>query len=202
VLCSVGQEGQLRMWDERKASSATAASMPQGAPLFCLGWSPSADMIVAGSENGEVLFFDPRSIQEPLQKWEGHDDSVRRIVALPGLVPPLCRRLRLALHRSVSNVAMPLHRTVSAGCAGLNCGFCVWVGGQATAWLPRRMIVMSLSCRWRPASLSSRPRAKCMLPPSSPSPRQHSLLRPCLWRGGCRKAGAARSSAAFGMLKV
>jgi hypothetical protein len=130
------------MWDERKASSATAASMPQGAPLFCLGWSPSADMIVAGSENGEVLFFDPRSIQEPLQKWEGHDDSVRRIVALPGLVPPLCRRLRLALHRSVSNVAMPLHRAVCL----LDVQVCelrvLWVGG----WAGNRLATASDDC--------------------------------------------------------
>lgn len=119
VLCSVGQEGQLRMWDERKAASATAASMPQGAPLFCLGWSPSADIIVAGSENGEVLFFDPRSIQEPLQKWDGHADSVRRIVALPGLVPPLRRRCdgdaspRLKFCNASASVS------VSAGCESL-----------------------------------------------------------------------------------
>ena len=100
VLCSVGQEGQLRMWDERKTASATAASMPQGAPLFCVAWSPSADMIVAGSENGEVLFFDPRSIEEPLQKWEGHADSVRRVVTLPGLlIPHACASALIAVPR-------------------------------------------------------------------------------------------------------
>ena len=84
VLGSVGQDGQLRLWDDRRPGAPTMTSMPQGAPLFCLAWSPSADMIVAGSENGEVFFFDPRSIQEPLQTWAGHSDSVRRLVTLSG----------------------------------------------------------------------------------------------------------------------
>ena len=91
VLGSVGQDGQVRLWDERsasgnalKTSGSTMASMPQGAPLFCMAWSPSADMIVAGSENGDVLFFDPRAIDEPLQQWQGHTDSVRRVAMLPG----------------------------------------------------------------------------------------------------------------------
>jgi len=85
VLCSVGQDGQMRMWDDRKPDGGpTMTSMPQGSPLFCLSWSSSGDMIATGSENGEVLFFDPRSIEEPLQKWQGHTDSVRRVAMLPG----------------------------------------------------------------------------------------------------------------------
>ena len=135
MLCSVGQEGQVRMWDERKAASATAASMPQGAPLFCLGWSPSADMIVAGSENGEVLFFDPRSIQEPLQKWDGHVDSVRRIVALPGLVPPLCRHLRWRCIAPFQMLqCLCIGQCVCWMCKSVNCGFCVWVGRQSRGY--------------------------------------------------------------------
>jgi len=75
----------MRMWDDRKpADGPTMTSMSQGSPLFCLSWSSSGDMIAAGSENGEVHFFDPRSIEEPLQKWQGHADSVRRVAMLPG----------------------------------------------------------------------------------------------------------------------
>ena len=88
VFGSVGQDGQLRLWDERKVACATMSSMPQGSPIFCLSWSSSGKMIAAGSENGEVLFFDPRSIETPLQIWKGHDDSVRRVSMLPGSLPP------------------------------------------------------------------------------------------------------------------
>ena len=88
VFGSVGQDGQLRLWDERKVACATMSSMPQGSPIFCLSWSSSGKMIAAGSENGEVLFFDPRSIETPLQIWKGHDDSVRRVSMLPGYLSP------------------------------------------------------------------------------------------------------------------
>jgi WD40 repeat protein len=88
VFGSVGQDGQLRLWDERKVACATMSSMPQGSPIFCLSWSSSGKMIAAGSENGEVLFFDPRSIETPLKIWKGHDDSVRRVSMLPGYLSP------------------------------------------------------------------------------------------------------------------
>lgn len=84
TLCSVGQDGQLRMWDDRKPSNPIMNSMPQGVPLFCLAWSASADMIAAGGEGGEIFFFDPRNIDEPLQKWHGHADSIRQVAMLPG----------------------------------------------------------------------------------------------------------------------
>ena len=93
TLCSVGQDGQLRIWDDRKPTSPTMTSMPQGSPLFCLAWSAAADMIAAGAESGEVLFFDPRQIDEPLQKWQGHADSVRQVAMLPGEEPRDARRV-------------------------------------------------------------------------------------------------------------
>ena len=87
VLGSVGQDGRLCLWDARKAASGPAStSTKQGSPIFCLAWSASADMIAVGSENGEVLFFDPRNVEEPLQTWGGHADSVRRVAMLPGAV--------------------------------------------------------------------------------------------------------------------
>lgn len=79
TLASAGQEGSVRFWDVRSKDGDAAVSNTTRSPLFCVCWGLDNKQLFAGSEDGTVLEYDFRAVGEPVQRLEGHVDSVQRL---------------------------------------------------------------------------------------------------------------------------
>ena len=62
-FASAGQDGAVRLWDERDKSYE--AALPHASPMFCVAWlqAPAGPLLAAAGEEGGVLVYDVRGTQ-------------------------------------------------------------------------------------------------------------------------------------------
>ena len=72
-FASAGQDGAVRLWDERERAST--AALPHPSPMFCVAWLPSAPLLAAAGEQGEVLVYDVRATQVPRRRAAPRDTA-------------------------------------------------------------------------------------------------------------------------------
>ena len=88
LIGSVGSDGFLRLWDQRKPAQSCVSLFDMGQSASCLSWVDSSDCFVAvGAEDGKVFSLDIRSnskdSQQNLSCCAIHSARVEKLVSIP-----------------------------------------------------------------------------------------------------------------------
>jgi WD40 repeat protein len=86
VLASVGDDGFLRLWDQRAVAQSTSAAVCSqlvgvGQAVTCVHWTDTHQVFV-GTDGGDICGFDLRNLQENASTVRAHQKRVRRLAGL------------------------------------------------------------------------------------------------------------------------
>lgn len=82
LLCSGADDGSLKIWDTRTASSVMSLVGGHEDSVKCCAWSPDGSYIASGATDSKISLWEPRS-GTLLIKIRGHEDAVNKLQFYP-----------------------------------------------------------------------------------------------------------------------